>query len=242
MTEAKDSQQSTSFSLDEYYKLLKEDPQLQNSLKSIQRYKKTSNDPDPFKRVKKTRHNILTVDENNKINYENIRLVPGSFGEYTTNDYNTTLKNETDEPSSQQEQTNSATTNNNDDSNTLKLYNKISSTKIKNYKQQLVGQNDTFLSIPVSPISSDGDNININIQDNTEETQALLHYINDLQKMHTELIDEYRQVKHQQLNWFLKKELMLDANMKLDLYSIRDILTDQLTVDNKSITKSEVLL
>ena len=252
--------------MDLYENLLANDPQIGFSATAINRYKrslssssveKSGNGPSSSeaKLVKKTRHNILAIDENNKVNYENIRGVPGSFHEYdlhglTENSGNSSSVNanhnnnaKVDTPvgeASPSDKKVITALNEPSDGNARtmcdfesekKIVAKLSQTKTRSLKSYLSNQNNTMCT-----------NIeHLNEKYSTEEAsvprtdemddQNLQSYLNDLQELQKKLLDEYKYWKNKETKMFLKKELLLDANLKVDIFAKPTSLTETLQLE-----------
>ncbi|KAL6941906.1 hypothetical protein ACO0QE_003067 [Hanseniaspora vineae] len=248
-----------------YEKLLANDPQIRFSVAAINRYKKSlksfneektgnGSSGSETKTVRKTRQNIMAIDENNKVNYENIRGVPGSFHEYDL--HRSTDNSSNGNPSNSNQNNGRADTPMGDaspvfekvitasnafsdgDARTVedfesekKTIAKLAQTKTRNLKSYLSSQNNTM-----------GNNIEqLNERYLTEESsvprtdemndQELKLYLSDLNNLQEKLLGEYKYWKNKETKMFLKKELLLDANLKVDIFTKPTPLSETLQLE-----------
>lgn len=189
--------------LNEYYHLLRVDPQVKYACNAVRRYKAShSNDVDDDRKSGHKR-NIITVDDNLKINYEMVKTTPGNFIESSPS---TSTKNKV----------------------AKEQMNKIAKMKTNYYKKRLYTMNEQFLS-KQGKLEEEGEKNEENVKDSevTDETDLAEKYKWHLE-INRDLLKEYKSLLQEEKRWFLKKELMLDANIKFDLFSTRD--EDQTTV------------
>ncbi|SCU77999.1 LAME_0A02938g1_1 [Lachancea meyersii CBS 8951] len=185
----------------DFQNLVEKDAQIRYAFNAIRRYK--SNEPSDADDEKKSRHkrNIIAVDDNLKINYEMVKTAPGTFIESSLSASKNKVSKE-------------------------KAW-KVAKTKTNYYKKRLSNMNEQF----VAELEASGTNSASNAPNESLETSSASSVIDlasqeqqtqwlcELQKT---LIEEYRALLQEEKKWFLKKEVLLDANVKLDLYATRD--------------------
>ncbi|SCU78199.1 LAFA_0A05446g1_1 [Lachancea sp. 'fantastica'] len=184
----------------EYKSLVESDAQLRYAWNAIKRYK--SNEPIDAEDDRKTRHkrNIIAVDDNLKINYEMVKTAPGTFIESSLS----ASKNKASKEKAW----------------------KVAKTKTNYYKKRLSNMNEQFLAeqfdsngpngSPTNPTESSVSSSDV------DSAYSLEQQTEWLSGLHRDLIQEYSLLVAEEKKWFLKKEILLDANVKLDLYATRD--------------------
>lgn len=98
-----------------------------------------------------------------------------------------------------------------------KEYNGIDALKTKIYKQKLMKMNDQFHKLHNSKINENDRLHQLNFDENelpTDEEQIEILY-----KIQENLLQDYKKLLAEEKKWFLLKELIMDANIELDLYS-----------------------
>ncbi|SCU81357.1 LANO_0B02784g1_1 [Lachancea nothofagi CBS 11611] len=190
--------------LKDFKDLAEKDAQIKYSVNAIKRYKTSDYTDVDDERKSRHKRNIITVDDNLKINYEMVKTAPGTFIESSV----------------------SATKN----KAVKEKAGRVAKMKTNYYKKRLYNMNEQFLaehgtpdqsgsatSSSNSPSVSEGLNWSPEVEGASFEQQ-----LEWLSEMHTELMEQYRYLLQEEKKWFLKKEVMLDANVKLDLYATRD--------------------
>ncbi|CEP63504.1 Ies3p LALA0_S08e03972g [Lachancea lanzarotensis] len=196
----------------DFKSLVENDAQVKYAWNAIKRYK--SNEPIDAEDDRKTRHkrNIIAVDDNLKINYEMVKTAPGTFIE-------SSLSASKDKNSKEQAW-------------------KVAKTKTNYYKKRLSNMNEQFLAEQFDAnananANANGSAISINGSTNNadsgvspnldvETASSLAQHTEWLCESHRDLLQEYSALVAEEKKWFLKKEIILDANVKLDLYATRD--------------------
>ena len=97
----------------------------------------------------------------------------------------------------------------------------ISTLKTRLYKDNLYTMNDQFLQAVNDQIVT----LNAAEQEQEQETEEVDlpddEKIDILSKIQENLLDEYQTLSQKERKWFVLKELLLDANVELDLFSNR---------------------
>ncbi|EWG89848.1 Ies3p [Saccharomyces cerevisiae P301] len=95
----------------------------------------------------------------------------------------------------------------------------ISTLKTRLYKDNLYAMNDNFLQAVNDQIVT----LNAAEQDQETEDPDLSddEKIDILTKIQENLLEEYQKLSQKERKWFILKELLLDANVELDLFSNR---------------------
>ncbi|SCU78572.1 LADA_0A06304g1_1 [Lachancea dasiensis] len=189
--------------------LVEKDAQVKYALNAIRRYKTSELIDADDERKSRHKRNIITVDDNLKINYEMVKIAPGTFIESSV----AASKNKT----------------------TKEKAGKVSKMKTNYYKKRLYNMNELFLADQVSSESTPTPTPTAHVarEAANKEPPSEQQQLQWLREVHLDLLQEYRSLLQEEKKWFLKKELMLDANVKLDLYSMRDDEQDGLLISNK---------
>lgn len=187
--------------MDEYYKLLETDSQLNFARSAIQRYSAMASSEQ--EEDKKTGHkrNIIAVDDNLRINYEMVKTSPGNFLESVPASTTSAAKNKAKKDQAT----------------------KIGKLKTQYYKARLYDLNEKFSQ--KNGVSASQELLQDKLQreyENFDETPSLEQQCEWLTEIHERLVSQYKQSLQEEKKWFLKKELLLDANIKLDLFSSND--------------------
>ncbi|SCV00980.1 LAMI_0G08548g1_1 [Lachancea mirantina] len=174
--------------MNQFSRLVEDDAQLKYALNAVRRYK--SSDAPVVEEERKNRHkrNIVSVDDNLKINYEMIKSTPGSFLDSAASS----------KPKAQKEQ-----------------LNRITKLKTNCYKKRLYNMNEQFVQEhgQIEPLEN---TLEANKSDATLQQQ-----VEWLSQIHQNLLRDYKQLLQEEKRWFIKKELMLETNLKLDLFSTK---------------------
>jgi len=248
--------------LDEQYSsLFKKDKQLQFAANAINHYKidKTThtiqNDLHYYKEKGHIRtHNsnikrhILNIDNTSRINYEMIKNIPGNIpvGNTIISSSNNSNNNEDEDGNNAAEDGNNDNDNDNDgdgdddddddDENmnskkrTLDLID-IDIVKTKIFKNNLFEMNDSFIN-KLPKFENDTPE---------EETSATLQLplneqLDSLYQLQHGLLNQYSLLQNLEKKWFALREINLDANIELDLFSEQDV--KSLPIDNEQDVKS----
>lgn len=143
-----------------------------------------------------SKRHIVNVDDTSKINYEMIKNSPGNLPMLDQQDQGVPNNN-------------NATTTTDSEINTLKT---------KMYKSKLYEMNDDFLE----SISEKILKINKDKSDDDDDDIPLSYQLEWLRQIQDNLKDEYHLLVNEEKKWFVLKELLLDANAELDLFSAQD--------------------
>ncbi|AQZ19086.1 IES3 (YLR052W) [Zygosaccharomyces parabailii] len=95
--------------------------------------------------------------------------------------------------------------------------NEISTLKTKLYKNRLYDLNDDFLESISNRITPA-----LQVQQRTETSLPLEDQISLLTQLQSNLIHDYHELLNTERKWFILKEIMLDANAELDLFSTQE--------------------
>lgn len=143
-----------------------------------------------------SKRHIVNVDDTSKINYEMIKNSPGNLPMLDQQDKGVPGNNVT------------ATTDS-----------EINTLKTKMYKNKLYEMNDDFLE----SISEKILKINKHKSDDVDDDDIPLNYqLEWLSQIKDNLFGEYHSLVNEEKKWFILKELLLDANAELDLFSAQD--------------------
>lgn len=149
------------------------------------------------------RRHIISVDDSLKINYEMVKNVPGNFpsriGIRTP-----------DEMDMHEEEL----------QDKLALENEANTVKTKIYKQKLFDDNDTVLELVGTQLSHFQDPHTPS--DQSKPRLSLREQLECLQKIQDNLLQDYKDSQKEEKKWFVLKELLLEANTELDLFSSQD--------------------
>lgn len=103
------------------------------------------------------------------------------------------------------------------DSKVITSDSEISTLKTKLYKNRLYDLNDDFLesiSTRITPA--------LQSQEKTETSLSLQEQIALLTQLESNLVRDYNELLNTERKWFILKEIMLDANAELDLFSTQE--------------------
>lgn len=187
--------------LKEYAKLLETDAQVKYALNAIRRYKNSDSIDVDDDRKSRHKRNIIAVDDNLKINYEMVKTTPGTFIETSVAaSKNKALKEKAG---------------------------KVSKMKTNYYKKRLYNMNEQFLSEQGTLDVATSNNELVSSENagpptSPQDEPPIQQQIEWLTEIHRDLLQQYRTLLQEEKKWFLKKEVMLDANTKLDLFTTHD--------------------
>ncbi|SMN18548.1 similar to Saccharomyces cerevisiae YLR052W IES3 Subunit of the INO80 chromatin remodeling complex [Maudiozyma saulgeensis] len=227
---------------DKYTTLYNNDKQLKFARNAIKSYKidKTinsiKNDLHYYKdKSHKRTHNnnikrhILNIDNTSRINYEMIKNIPGNIPVNNTittklnSDNDEENDNEVDEGDDNDEIINSK-------KRTLDLID-IDIVKTKIFKNNLFEMNDSFINkLPKIEIESNEtkkDSFNLSLSDQ----------IDSLYQLQNNLLKQYNFLQNLEKKWFALREIILDANIELDLFSEQDVKSLPIEVENNNKVK-----
>lgn len=196
-------------SVREFTELLAKDTQIRYAQNAIRRYKSSEAVDVDDERKSRHKRNIISVDDNLKINYEMVKMTPGTFIESSVS----TSKNKA----------------------LKEKAGKVTKMKTNYYKKRLYNMNEQFLAEqgtlePVSCSDSQSPESAADAGD-AGDTAGAASIADDapldqqarwLAEIHKDLLQQYNTLLQEEKKWFLKKEVLLDANAKLDLFTTRD--------------------
>lgn len=215
----------------EYNDLLQHDKQLQFATQAVKNYRKDIENLKKYRDVTnnttptntathnlntktslfpKKRH-VINIDDISKINYDVIRNTPGNISML-------------DSPN----------------------YEDIDAIKARYYRSSLHKMHDQFIdtlnnrflqkSFNSNNTQNDGDDGDDDDDGNEDDQLSLNEQLSILYKIQQNLIKDYRQIQREQQKWFQLKEVLLDANIQLDLYSKNEWGPDKLNGQNNANT------
>lgn len=150
------------------------------------------------------KRHIINVDDTSKINYEMIKNTPGNLS---------SINGDGDEGVAASDNAAQMT-----DS-------EINLIKTKMYKNKLYEMNDQYLEAVSQRIKD----MNTSAAAQSDDEVPLEDQYEWLTQIQENLGDQYKALVNEEKKWFVFKELLLDANAELDLYSAQD--------DKKTIVK-----
>lgn len=96
-------------------------------------------------------------------------------------------------------------------------YEDIDAIKARYYRSSLHKMHDQFIDTLNDKFLQKS--FDLDLRDNDDEELPLSEQLSILYKIQQNLIKDYRQIQREQQKWFQLKELLLDANIQLDLHS-----------------------
>ncbi|CCE66187.1 hypothetical protein TPHA_0P00290 [Tetrapisispora phaffii CBS 4417] len=152
------------------------------------------------------KRHIMNVDDISKINYEVVKSVPGNL---LTPLYAGTHKLEGRQLDDE------------------RLENEVVQAKTKLYKNHLYTMNDEFLAALRAPAASTKAKRAREVADEESDEDLadvpLQVQIQWLQEIQHDLMGTYKDLVNKEKKWFTLKEVILDANAELDLFSTKDV-------------------
>lgn len=166
------------------------------------------------------RRHIINVDDMSKINYEMVKNVPGNFmsrvGVRVHDD------NDGNDDNSNSNSNNSNNSNNNEDEDEIEdqhaLEVEANAVKTKIYKGRLFDANDKVLELVGTQMNKLQEQ-RVQDEGSLADKLTLQEQLECLTKVHKNIVREYNLSVEEEKKWYILKELMLDANAELDLFS-----------------------
>lgn len=166
------------------------------------------------------KRHIIGVDNISRINYEMIKSTPGSVPLQSTADVtaasaNTSIRESA--PSSASSSFSTAVSSR----KRAAMYAEVEQAKTKMFKNQLFDMNDAYIAALTTARK-------IGQADETAAQSSTLPLDKQkeiLQNIQTSLVEQYEALERDVRKWFTLRELLLDANIELDLFSEQDTRT-----------------
>ncbi|AMD20256.1 HDL488Cp [Eremothecium sinecaudum] len=191
--------------------LFSSDPQIVFSSHAVKRYENSQQEIEDDRKSGHKRH-IISVGDHLKINYEVVKNVPGNLIELATTKGKKTPEQEE--------------------------IARIAKFKSLYYKEQLNKLHDDFVTKSSILRAEDNEMHARAAAADAKEQPSLQQQYEWLQEIQSKLLQQYNEVVQEEKRWYLKKEVLLDANIRLDLFSTRDHLTGTVNMGKDTSHKS----
>ncbi|CCK70594.1 Ies3p KNAG_0E03360 [Huiozyma naganishii CBS 8797] len=202
----------------DYNALFERDEQLQHSANALSVYRQDhrrngGSGTRGSGSLSSIKRHIVNVDGVTKLNYEMIKNTPGNF---VLRDDAATPIDEEDDPSEEIQ------------------FAELDAIKTKCYKSALYAMNDEYLRSLETGAMSRHHTAKSSTHTTPLSPEEQVECLYEIQK---NLIHDYRKVCQEEKKWFVLKELLLDANLELDLFSEQERVPSNKAQEPYRITK-----